>query len=99
MPENVLIIDGHPDREEGRLCHALVNTYLKGCEAGGHEVRCIRVSQINFPLLRTREAFESGQVPDDVEQAQEAFRWCSHILIVYLLWLGAMPSLLKGFFE
>ena len=99
MPEKVLIIDGHSYRKKGRLCHALVDSYLKGCEAGGHAVRCIKVSQINFPLLRTKEEFESCQVPDDIEQAQEAFRWCSHILIVYPLWLGTMPSLLKGFFE
>ncbi|MFT5511067.1 MAG: putative NADPH-quinone reductase [Hyphomicrobiaceae bacterium] len=99
MPEKVLIIDGHPDREEARLCHALSKAYARGCENGGHEVRHIKVSEVDFPLLRTKAEFESGQLPADVKQAQEAFRWCDHILIVYPLWLGTMPALLKGFFE
>ena len=99
MPDKILIIDGHPDREEARLCHALAKAYKEGCEAGGHEVRHIKVAEINFPLLRTSQEFESGQLPADIKQAQEAFRWCNHMLIVYPLWLGTMPSLVKGFFE
>jgi len=54
IPDKILIIDGHPDREEARLCHALVKAYWKGCETGGHEVRHIKVSEINFPLLPTK---------------------------------------------
>lgn len=99
MTEKILIIDGHPDREETRLCHALTKAYHKGCETGGHEVRHIKISEISFPLLRTKAEFECDQLPADIKQAQEAFRWCNHILIVYPLWLGTMPSLLKGFFE
>ncbi len=99
MSDKILIIDGHPDHEEERLCHALAEAYLSGCEAGGHEVRHIKVAEINFPLLRTRQEFDSGQVPADIKQAQDAFRWCNHMLIVYPLWLGTMPALLKGFLE
>lgn len=99
MPEKILIIDGHPDREEGRLCHALANAYQQGCETGGHEVRHIKISEIDFPLLRTSLEFENGQLPSDIKQAQEAFLWCNHMLIVYPLWLGTMPALLKGFLE
>lgn len=99
MPERVLIIDGHPDRNGGRLCHALADAYRSGCEAAGHEVRLIKVADVNFPLIRTQQEFESGQIPATIKQAQEAFQWCSHMLIVYPLWLGALPSLLKGFFE
>ncbi|MGI9476128.1 MAG: NAD(P)H-dependent oxidoreductase [Hyphomicrobiaceae bacterium] len=99
MAKKILIIDGHPDRSEERLCHALANAYRGGCDAGDHEVRTIKVSEIDFPLLRTAEEFDSGQLPTDIRQAQEGFRWCDHILIVYPLWLGTMPSLLKGFFE
>ncbi len=99
MPEKILVVDGHPDRDEGRFCHALAIAYKEGCASGGHESRHIRVSEINFPLLRTSQEFENGQLPPDIKHAQDALLWCDHMLIVYPLWLGTMPALLKGFFE
>ena len=99
MSDRILVIDGHPDRDDARLCHALADAYQKGGKSGGHEVRQIKVAEINFPLLRTSEQFESGQIPADIKAAPEAFQWCNHMLIIYPLWLGTMPSLLKGFFE
>lgn len=34
-----------------------------------------------------------------IVQAQEAIRWANHLVILYPLWLGTMPALLKGFLE
>jgi putative NADPH-quinone reductase len=34
-----------------------------------------------------------------VRQAQEAIRWADHLVILYPLWLGTMPALLKAFLE
>lgn len=99
MSEKILLIDGHPDPDQGRLCHALADAYCAGCEAGGHDVRHIRVSNAVFPFLRTKEEFESSQVPADIGEAQDAMRWCNHLLIIYPLWLGTMPALLKAFLE
>jgi putative NADPH-quinone reductase len=99
MPEKILIIDGHPDCDQARLCHALANAYQKGCEGGGHEVRRINVAELKFPLILSSKEFESGQLPADISEAQGAIGWCTHMLIIYPLWLGAMPALLKGFFE
>ena len=48
MAKKILIIDGHPDPSEERLCHALAGAYRNGCEAGNHEVRAIKVSTIDF---------------------------------------------------
>lgn len=99
MPKNVLVIDGHPDKHDGRLCHALADAYRTGCKAGGHEVRLIKISDRQFHLIRTQEEFENGQVPADILEAQDAMRWCDHLMIIYPLWLGTMPALLKAFFE
>lgn len=71
MAKRVLIIDGHPDRENTHLCGALAEAYSKGCENGGHEVRHIRVSEMDFSLLRTKEEFESGELSADIKHAQE----------------------------
>ena len=52
-----------------------------------------------FPLLRTKEEFERGNAPPAISEAQDAIRQADHLLIVYPLWHGTMPALLKGFIE
>jgi putative NADPH-quinone reductase len=99
MSKRVVIIQGHPDAEHRHFGHALADEYAKGCEDGGHEARRIEVAQLDFPLLRTKEDFERGTPPDSIKHAQDAIKWADHLVIIYPLWLGSMPALLKAFFE
>lgn len=99
MAARITIIQGHPDAQSRHFGHALADEYAKGAEDGGHEVRRIEVATLDFPLLRTKEEFEKGAVPDSIHQAQEAINWANHLVILYPLWLGTMPALLKAFFE
>ncbi len=99
MGKHITIIQGHPDPDEGRFCHALGWTYEEGAVEAGHEVRTIDVARLDFPLIRTRRDFEKGRPPEDIRAAQEDIRWADHLLICYPLWLGTVPALLKGFFE
>lgn len=99
MPKKITIIDGHPDPAPERLCHALADAYREGAELGGHDVRRVDVSRIEFPILRTQEEFEKGLPAPDIVAAQESIRQADHLMIIYPLWLGTMPALLKAFFE
>lgn len=99
MPEKILIVDGHPDPDDGRLCHALTEAYRRGAEAGGHEVRQITVATLDFPLLRRSADFEDSAAPPEIAAAQNDILWAGHLVIVYPLWLGTLPALLKAFFE
>jgi putative NADPH-quinone reductase len=99
MAKRILIIDGHPDQKAGHYLHALSSAYRDGAQAGGHLVRGIVVSELWFPLLRTSEDFRSGTPPEGIRKAQEWFEWADHVVILFPLWLGSMPALLKGFFE
>lgn len=99
MAKHIAIIQGHPDSTVRHFCHALADEYAKGAEDGGHEVRRIEVAQLDFPLLRTKEDFEKGRPPESIRQAQEAIKWADHLVIIYPLWLGSMPALLKAFLE
>jgi putative NADPH-quinone reductase len=96
---NIAIIQGHPDRRGGHLCHALADAYAEGAEAAGHAVRRIEVAALDFPVLRSREDWADGPLPPDLEAAQQAVAWAGHVVIVYPLWLGTMPALLKAFLE
>lgn len=99
MAKRITIVQGHPDAQARRFGHALADEYVKGAEDGGHEVRRIEVAALDFPLLRTKEDFEKGTPPESLRPAQEAINWADHLVILYPLWLGSMPALLKAFFE
>ena len=95
----ITIVDGHPDADPGRYVHAIARAYAEGAVSGGHDVRNVKVAALEFPIIRTREQWEHGPVPDDVRVAQEAVKWAEQVVFVYPLWLGDVPALLKAFME
>lgn len=99
MAKHIVIIQGHPDAQIRHYGHALADEYAKGAQDGGHEVQRIEVAHLDFPLLRTKEDFEKGVPPDAIRQAQEMIKWANHLVVIYPLWLGSMPALLKAFLE
>jgi putative NADPH-quinone reductase len=99
MSRRIVIIQGHPDPEPRHYGHALAAAYAEGARAGGHEVRTINVATLQFPMLRKAEDFNEAKPPQDILRCQEAVRWADHLVILYPLWLGTMPALLKAFME
>ncbi|MDR4515364.1 NAD(P)H-dependent oxidoreductase [Nitrosomonas sp.] len=99
MVRQISIIQGHPDATAQHFCHALANAYIKGAQSNGHEVRLIDVASMDFPVLRSKEDFENGTLSEPIKLAQDTIHWSNHLVIVYPLWLGTMPALLKAFFE
>jgi len=99
MTRRIVIIDGHPDRSEARLCHALAQAYAEGARSAGHNVQKFEIAGIDFPFLRSKEQFDQGALPESLQPAQEAIGAADHLVIVYPLWLGSMPALLKAFLE
>ena len=99
MAKHIVIIQGHPDGASRHFCHALADEYAKGAQDASHEARRLDVAQLDFPLLRTKEDFEKGEPPAAIKEAQEAIKEADHLVIVYPLWLGSMPALLKAFLE
>ena len=95
----IAIVQGHPDPAGTHLCRALADAYAEGAAAAGHEVQRIEVARLEFPWLRTREEFEKGALPPALAPAQQAIGAADHLLIVYPLWHGTMPAILKAFFE
>jgi len=94
----VLVILGHPDAQGAPYGQALARAYADGARAGGHDVRELRVGELDFPLLRSRAQWQQP-LPESLQPAQDALRWCQHVVFVFPLWLGGMPALLKGFLE
>lgn len=99
MLKQIAIIQGHPDPGGKHFCHALAEAYRQGALQAGHEVKLIDVAQLDFPLLRTKEDHEHKQPPESIRQAQSTIQWANHLLLIYPIWAGSMPALLKAFFE
>lgn len=95
----VLILQGHPDPAPGRLCRTLARAYADGAEAAGHRVAAFDLATIDFPLLRSQEAFEHGEMPAGLRPVWEAMLEAEHLVLVFPLWLGTMPALVKGALE
>lgn len=99
MASNILIVDGHPDPADARFVHALADAYREGAQAGAHSVETIRVADLEFPLLRSQADYEHGEPVESVRRCQHLMSWATHVVILYPLWLGSMPALLKALLE
>lgn len=99
MSKRILLIQGHPDASQAHFCHSLENAYAQGAQTAGHEVRRVDVAKLNFPLLRSQHEWENGTLPAGLKDAQAAIKWAEHLVLLFPLWLGDMPALLKGFLE
>jgi putative NADPH-quinone reductase len=99
VSRRVLVLDGHPDPDPGRYCHALADNYAHGAAGAGHVVHRVNLADLSFPDLVSREEWDSGVPPPAIRSLQDQFAWAEHIVIVYPLWLGGMPARLKGALE
>lgn len=95
----ILVLQAHPDAGAAHLCHALAAAYAEGAREGGHELRVLQVAALDFPLLRSQHAWEHEPVPPGLAGAQQDIAWAQHVVLLFPLWLGDMPALLKGFLE
>jgi putative NADPH-quinone reductase len=95
----VLILNGHPDANGKGLCHALADAYADGARKSGHVTERIDVAGLDFGFLHSQTEFEKGKVPGAIAAAQEQIRTADHLVVIFPLWLGDVPAVLKAFFE
>ena len=98
MTKRVLILQSHPDPAGGHYCNALGEAYADGARQAGHSVNSIDIAKLDFGFVRTAEEWAAA-APADIIDAQNAVAEADHLVIIYPLWLGTMPALLKAFLE
>jgi putative NADPH-quinone reductase len=99
MGRKILIIDGHPDPDRKRFCHALADAYAEGSSSVGDDTRSITLAETEVAFLRTAADFAKPATGDAIVSAQRDIEWADHIVIVFPLWLGGAPALVRAFLE
>lgn len=99
MTQKILVIDGHPDPARARLCHGLAETYVQGAQTAGKETRLITVAELPVEVLRSAADFAEPPQSERIKSAQADIVWADHIVMVFPLWLGGAPALLRAFLE
>jgi NAD(P)H dehydrogenase (quinone) len=94
---NITIVVGHPAHDS--YCEALGESYRRGAESAGHEVQLFVLGRMHFdPVLR--EGYRRKQpLEPDLIAARNAVGTCDHLVLIFPLWCGDMPAILKGFIE
>lgn len=93
----IMVVVGHP--QHNTFCGALAKAYAEGALSAGHNAQVFQLSQMNFdPILREGYRKEQPFEPD-LQGAYGALKACDHLVIIFPLWCGDMPALLKGFIE
>jgi NAD(P)H dehydrogenase (quinone) len=97
MGKRILVILGHP--ASNSFCGALAERYAQSAVRAGHEVRQLFLGTMDFdPVLR--EGYQLVQpLEADLRRAQADIVWAEHLTLVYPIWWGGIPALLKGFFD
>lgn len=98
--KNILILNGHPDAGKKHFCDAIAQKYASAAKAAGHNVQTIRANQLEFKLLSSKREFDQkATTPEAIQELQQQLLATDHFVVIYPLWMGDMPALLKGVFE
>jgi NAD(P)H dehydrogenase (quinone) len=82
---------------------AVVDKVVEKSEAKGDETKIIDLYGESFQAILGMSDIESmfmgKETPIDVKKYQDMITWAEHITVVYPMWWGQMPAILKGFFD
>ena len=95
--KKILIINGHPDKESFNF--GLAEAYKKGARSSGAEIKEIVIRDLQFnPNLQFGYRKRTELEPDLVD-AQEKIKWTDHLVLIYPVWWGSIPAIMKGFID
>lgn len=95
----ILILQGHPDPSQTHLCHAISDSYSMAAKHSGHDVQIITIATEDIPYLRSKTEWESSDLPLVAMTGQAAINAADHIVLIYPLWMGDVPAIVKAWVE
>jgi putative NADPH-quinone reductase len=97
--KNILVINGNPARERTTLDASLAEAYAKGAEKSGYKIKQVALATLTFdPVLH--EGYNKDQpLEPDLHMLRDEMLQAEHWVLVFPIWLGLPPALVKGFLE
>ena len=97
MSKKIIVILGSTD--DTSFCASIAKEYVLSAEAAGNRVKFFKLGEVEFdPILRDGYKKKQALEPDLVK-IKEAISWSDHIVLVYPIWWGSLPTVLKGMFD
>ncbi|MGZ9584698.1 NAD(P)H-dependent oxidoreductase [Paenibacillus marinisediminis] len=96
----VAVINTHPNPDS--FTYAVREVVESALQEHGHDIQLRDLYTLMFNPVLTVEDFaasKSGNVPEDVRVEQEYVKWADCLIIIYPLWWGTLPALLKGYID
>lgn len=93
----IYLLLGHPDAET--FNGHIFDLYEKTLKELGHEVRSQKLGEMTFDPILRKGYKEIQELEPDLKTAQEHILWCDRWIIIYPVWWGSLPALLKGFLD
>lgn len=95
-----LIIFAHPNPKS--FSKGIVDTLVEASKEKNYEVEVRDLYKIKFqPILLPSdfESFAKGITPKDIEEEQKFIKEADFISLVYPIWWGSEPAILKGYLD
>lgn len=94
--KRIFLLNGHPDGSPECFCAAVLDAYAGGACRSGHEVRRLDLGAMDFPLIKTAEQSNKGEVAPNALRVQDALQWADRVVLVFPLWLDDQPAYLRA---
>jgi putative NADPH-quinone reductase len=95
--KKTVIINGHPDKES--FSHALQKAYKAGALSTGNEVEEVTLSDMEFSTNLRFGYKKHTDLEHDLLNAWNKILQADHLVLIFPIWWGSMPALMKGFFD
>jgi putative NADPH-quinone reductase len=96
-----VIVYNHPF--SGSLCHALLESARDGAKKAGYDVDVIDLDADKFnPVMNEEELrgfLRHEMIDPQAKDYFERIRGANHLIIIFPIWWGLMPALMKGFID
>jgi NAD(P)H dehydrogenase (quinone) len=97
----LLVVHAHPAPES--YGSALFRAVVEAAKEGGHEVRALDLHAEGFdPVMGAEEwrGYYRGEPEDPLlRRHADALRWAEGLVLVFPIWWGTVPAILKGWFD
>ncbi|MBB6498893.1 NAD(P)H-dependent oxidoreductase [Pedobacter cryoconitis] len=97
MKNNILIINGHPNKESFNF--ALVNAYKEGAIKSGTAVDVITIAELNFNPNLQYAYTRRMELEPDLLTSLEKIKKADHLVWIHPVWWGGLPAMMKGFID